>query len=106
MACVASTFAFQPEMVPSSVAKMKLAVLPVATAKAPLAAALFCTCPVGLPAAPDPLAAPAGMMTLSACGTPVLLYKVERPAPWSDTQKGLAADSLMPQASIRFGSVW
>jgi len=43
-------------------------------------------CSVG---ADVPLPSGVGIVTTSACGTPVALYKVERPVPLSDTHQGL-----------------
>src|SRR5262249_33519975 len=45
-----------------------------------------------------------GIFTTSACGVPAVLYRVDRPVPLSETQKGLALLSEMPQGLTRLAS--
>src|SRR5215510_16450937 len=106
MAWVGSTVGFQPETVPSSVAKMKrlaALVVPFETAKS---AVLLKTWPVGLDVVPAGLPAGGGIVTISACFVPAVLKSVVRPVPLSETQVGLVALCDMPHGFTRSGSVW
>src|SRR5207253_8088219 len=109
MACVRLTFWFQPEMVPSSVAKRKVAgpdppPCPITKSLVPLK-----TVPDG---ADGPLW-PGGAGTVTTRGAPwgngwpVVSYRVETPVTLSPTQKapepGLTAK---PHGFVRFGSTW
>src|SRR6266567_9285635 len=93
---------FQPEIVPSSVAKMNDAALPFANLKT--LAVPFRTWPVGRPNDPAGDAAPGGMVTTVAFTVPAPLYKVDVPVRWFETQNGLVALKEIPHGSTRLGS--
>src|SRR5262245_56769157 len=113
MALAGSAALAHPEMVPSSVAKIKLAdrgvgFAAVLTLKAVVT--LFATMPVQPP--PDEPPAPGTVRFKAALGVPsaapgVLLaaYTVEVPVPPLHVQNGLAAEVAIPQALTRLGSV-
>src|SRR5437879_3001735 len=44
------------------------------------------------------------METTSACGAPAVLYRVDSPAPLSETQKGDVEEDVRPQGFTRFES--
>ena len=97
------TEGLHPEIVPSSVAKMKEALPecpPWETVKSE--AVELKTIPVGAagPAAP----AGGGMATTRPSFVPAPLYSVERPLPLSETQKGLVDEATIPHGFTRFRS--
>ena len=101
IACVASTPGDQPEMSPSSEAKMNRAApaaVPLLTTKSlePLK-----TMPVG---APGSLADADGTVTTSDSMFPRPSYSVDLPVPLSATQMGLVALNAMPQPFLRLSS--
>src|SRR5439155_23207328 len=86
------------------VTKMKRAGVPAPATLKSVALALKTT-PVGgagdvAPALPD-----AGMVTTSDCGLPAPSYRVDTPAPLSDTQKGPVGGKAMPHGVFRLASV-
>src|SRR5437762_7630425 len=89
---------FQPAMVPSSVTKRKIDFTFGATGNAV----------VGLKTAPVagevPLPSGVRILTTRDWGTPVALYKVERPVPLSATHQGLVLARASPHAFTRLGS--
>src|SRR5580692_6822141 len=102
---VAEVPPFQPEIVPSSVQNKKLAlVVPIRNT-----VVVFASCPLTGPAVAPLSAAPGGIATFSVDGVIVAValveYTVARPVPLSLIQKGLVADSAIPQGLIKFGSV-
>src|SRR5258706_55670 len=110
MACVRSTPAFQPEIVPSSVLTMKRAgpeAAPLETTK-PLV--LLKTTPVGAATVPAGLPLGGGIVTTIGVpggggkGAPAPLYSVLRPVPLSAIQKGVVGPCTMPQELTRLGS--
>src|SRR5258708_1384487 len=110
MACVGSTAGFQPEIVPSSVLKMKRAgpeAAPLETTK-PLVP--LKTTPVGAATGPAGLALGGGAVTTiggpggGGKGGPGPLYSVLTPVPLSAIQKGVAGPCTMPQELTRLGS--
>src|SRR3989442_2573798 len=85
MAWVAATVGFQPEMVPSSVAKMTRLgpdAPPSLTTKSLVGLKAL---PVGAPPGPPP---GRGMVTTGGTPMPLPLYRVARPVPLSDTSQG------------------
>src|SRR5262249_23322578 len=102
-ACVASTAAAQPEIVPPSVAKMKDAARPGAgptrNAVEPLT-----TIPVQTVLPPFPDGGMIALVVLTAKVVALAVYTVERPVPPSHTKKGLAADIAIPQTFTALGS--
>src|SRR5580704_6247186 len=92
---------FQPEIVPSSVAKMKMAALPGARRKSvglPLK-----TTPVGADCVPG--AKPGGgTVTTSALGFPLPSYRVEVPELLFATHQGLPDDRVRPHGFFKLGS--
>src|SRR5262245_62019456 len=95
MAWVESTVGFQPEIVPSSVANtnwLRPDTLPFVTTKSVV---LLKTLPVAAPPSPPP---GAGMVTTGGSPMPLLLYRVERPVPLSDTCQGPVGLCDSPQA--------
>jgi hypothetical protein len=107
MATVGLAAGFHPEIVPSSVAKMKRAGLPGLSRKSPV---LLDTWPVGVDTVPIGEPAGGGMVTTRGLptgkGCPAPLYRVENPAPLSETQKGEVAEWDIPQGFFRFESVF
>src|SRR6266567_1946834 len=108
MALCRSTLGFQPDIVPSSVAKMKRPGLFPETAKSlvPLK-----TLPVGAEIVPGGLPPGGGMVTTSCIGgeptwtaVPSPLYTVDTPVPLSETHQGLVGLCDRPQELTRFGS--
>src|SRR6266536_1785800 len=85
----------QPEMVPSSVTKMKRA--------APKSEPPLKTIPVGADGGTPPTGG--GTVTTSASFWPAPLYSVETPVPLSATHQGLVALRARPHGLTRFGSV-
>src|SRR5712691_207337 len=105
MAWVRSAAGFQPDIVPSSVAKMKRlgpAPLLVATTK-PLVP--LKTLPVGAAVVPAGLPLGGGIVTTSGTAVPSPLYKVATPAPLSDTHQKVVGPCDRPQGLSRFASV-
>src|SRR5258708_11722673 len=100
---LALTVGFEPEIVPSSVAKMKNAGFVAATAKAPAPANELNTCPVGFEV---PVPSGVGIVTTRAGGTPAPLERVVTPIPLSEIQKGLVALAEMPHGLTRWLSVF
>src|SRR6266704_4590874 len=108
MAWVTSTLRFQPDIVPSSVAKMNRLgpdAMPSVTTK-PLVP--LKTLPVGAAVVPAGLSLGGGIVTTSGEATgnawPWPLYKVATPAPLSDTHHGVVGPCDRPQGLSRFGS--
>jgi hypothetical protein len=89
---------FQPEMVPSSVTNKKIAFTFGATGNAAVG---LKTTPAG---ASVPLPSGVRIFTTRDCGTPLALYKVERPLPLSETHQGLTLARASPQALTRLES--
>src|SRR5262252_5189081 len=105
MACVMSTVGFQPEMVPSSVAKRNWLGperLLSATTKSlvPLK-----TLPVGAAVVPAGLLAGGGIVITGWVPTPAASYCVARPLPLSETTQGPVGLCDSPQELTRFESV-
>src|SRR5437588_209241 len=101
MAWVRSTLGFQPEMVPSSVAKRNWLgpdALPSVMTKSLV---LLKTLPVGAPPGPPP---GSGMLTTGGTPMPLLLYRVDRPVPLSEICQGPVGLCDRPQGLTRFGS--
>src|ERR1700676_3452719 len=91
-----------PEIVPSSVAKMKFAGVAAATSHNPAPYPLH-TCPVGSPDLSLLLAD--GGMAAAVTPTPAVLYSVAKPFDVFDTQIRLPGDADIPHDPTRFGSV-
>src|SRR5713226_1420670 len=104
MAWVRSTLRFQPDIVPSSVAKMNRLGpdIPFSETTKPLGP--LKTLPVGAAVVPAGLPAGGGIVTTSGTAVPSPLYKVATPAPLSDTHQGLVGLCDRPQGLSRFGS--
>src|SRR6266568_828801 len=102
---VASTLGFQPEIVPSSVAKMKNDLPEFAPFETTKSFVALKTSPVGAAIVPAGLPAGGATVTTSATAVPSPLYSVVTPAPLSETQNGLVDEAVMPHALTRFGSV-
>src|SRR6266849_1456716 len=101
MASVGSTLGFQPEIVPSSVAKRNWLgpeALPCLTTKSSV---LLKTLPVG---APPGFPFGRGMVTAGPTRMPLPSYCVPKPVPLSDTSQGPDGLCDKPQALTRFGS--
>src|SRR5690348_3508008 len=99
------TIGFQPRIVPSSVANRKAAgcefgrpppVSPEILNPPEAPPAVVKRTPVGVPPVSSGWPG-AGMETTSVCAMPAVLYRVETPAPLSESQKNEVADSPMPQ---------
>src|SRR6266699_1390247 len=108
MAWVTSTLRFQPDIVPSSVAKMNRLGpdRPFSETTKPLVP--LKTLPVGDAVVPAGLPAGGGIVTTSGepggNAWPWPLYKVDTPAPLSDTHQGVVGPCDRPQGLSRFGS--
>src|SRR5437660_145359 len=105
MALVGLALGFQPDIVPSSVAKMKRLgpdpLFPVTTKSlVPLK-----TLPVGAEVVPAGLPFGGGIVTTSGIGVPSPLYSVDTPVPLSETHQGLVGLCDRPQGFFRFESV-
>src|SRR5215468_4666333 len=106
-ALVKFTFGFQPRIVPSSVAKMKNDLPDMEPWEIAKSFVALNTMPVGVP----PVGAPgAGIVTTRGEGPtgkacPFALYRVDRPDPLSETQKGEVELETRPQGLTRLGSV-
>src|SRR5690349_18892942 len=96
--------AFQAEIVPSSVAKMKCAEVPGPLTKKSDVLPLK-TIPVGLEVVPAGLPAGGGIVTTSPCLAPSPLYRVERPVWLSLTHQGLVGLAASPQGLTKSLSV-
>src|SRR5580700_6552989 len=94
---------FQPEMVPSSVSKIKRLgpVVPPELTGNPVVP--FATVPVGAEMPATPFGA--GILTISVWIFPCASYSVDRPLLLSAIQKVLPGKNDMPQGLIRLGSV-
>src|SRR5215467_15465191 len=109
MALVTSTLRFQPEIVPSSVAKMNRlgAETPFSVTTKSLVPLKIL--PVGAEVVPAGLPFGGGMVTTSGeptgNGVPSPLYSVDTPLPLSETHQGVAGPCERPQGLTRFGSV-
>src|SRR6266705_4885596 len=111
MALVGSALGFQPDIVPSSVAKMKrLGPDPFGpvTTKSLVPLKIL---PVGAEVVPAGLPPGGGMVTTSCIGgeptwsaVPSPLYTVATPVPLSETHQGLVGLCDRPQELTRFGS--
>src|SRR6516162_267205 len=106
-ALVKFKFGFQPRIVPSSVAKMKKDLPDMEPWEITKSFVALNTMPVGVP----PVGAPgAGIVTTRGEGPtgkacPFALYRVDRPDPLSETQKGEVELETRPQGLTRLGSV-
>src|ERR1051325_4330612 len=103
IAAVPLTLGFQPEMVPSSVAKMKTAGPELPPEETTKSGVPLKTMPVGAAVSLDPCGG--GMVTVSASFCAFVLYSVDTPVPLSAIQKGLVGLKAMPQGFLRLGSV-
>src|SRR5436309_11862456 len=108
MAWVGSTAGFQPEIVPSSVLKMKRAApdTPFLETTKPLVP--LKTTPVGAATVPSGLPLGGGIVTTSGApggkGVPAPLYSVMTPVPLSAIQKGVVGPCTMPHELTKLGS--
>src|SRR5580704_1184785 len=95
---------FQPEMVPSSVAKMKMAAVPGVPGTRRKSVGLpLKTTPVGADCVPG--AKPGGgTVTTSALGFPLPSYRVEVPELLFATHQGLPDDRVRPHGFFKLGS--
>src|SRR5215472_17035281 len=105
-AVIKCTFGFQPRIVPSSVAKMKKDLPELEFWEITKSFVALNTMPVGVP----PVGAPgAGIVTTRGDPTgkasPFALYRVDRPDPLSETQKGEVELETRPQGLTRLRSV-
>src|SRR5215467_10410233 len=103
MAAAPFTFGFQPEIVPSSVAKMKTAGPDLPPSETTNPDEPLNAMPVGVAVSVEPSGG--GMVTVSGSLAALPLYTVETPAPLSDIQKGPVGLNAIPHAFLRFGSV-
>src|SRR5712692_6106305 len=110
MAWVTSTLRFQPDIVPSSVAKMNRLGPDILFSETTKPLVPLKTLPVGAAVVPAGLPAGGGIVTtsgeLGGSGNawPPPLYKVATPAPLSDTHQGVVGPCDRPQGLSRFGS--
>src|SRR5271170_1547402 len=99
-----ATFAFQPAMAPSSVAKRKEEAKPPGRMKS--VGTLLKIVPVGVPVGKVLLLGSAlGMVTMREFLTPAPLKSVLRPVPLSEIHQGLLELRERPQGLMRVGSV-
>src|SRR5204862_1966274 len=99
MAWLRSTVGFQPDIVPSSVTKIKKAFAPGFTLNAIVKLNTF---PVGVAGPLCPLGT--GIVTTRLCGMPLASYRVERPVPLSETHQGDPEERDSPHAFTKLGS--
>src|SRR5438445_8408443 len=104
MACVASTAALQPEIVPSSVAKINWLGPEAPPSRTTKSLVPLKTTPVGAAVAPGVLVG-GGMVIVGGTDLPLFVYCVDTPVPLSETRQGPVGLCASPQALTRLGSV-
>src|SRR5258706_8147155 len=107
MALWRSTAGLHPEIVPSSVAKIKGAAPDPMAFETTKPAVPLKTTPVGAAVVPAGLSPGGGIVTTSGVaggkGVPAPLYSVDTPVPLSEIQNGEGALCTIPQALARCG---